>query len=577
MHPTDRSLRSSRTGRLILLSALLGVLGAVAAQAFIAAISLVNRLFLGAIGGYSLPDGIHGDPHTTTHFGLWLVPISTTLGGLLVGVLVGLLAPEAEGHGTDAAVRAFHRLGGYVRRRIPVVKTIASALTIGSGGSAGREGPTAQIAAGIGSMLGTSLGLPVRERRLLLLAGIAAGVSAAFKSPLGAALLSVEVLYSEMDFEVDALVYSVIAAAIAYGVNGFFAGWTPVFRIMPGLTLHRAQDLSWYAALGLLAGLLSPIVPAALYRTERFFKRLPVHRMLRPALGGLLVGLVALVLPQTLGSGYLWMQRAVDGSLAVPLLLALAFVKVGTLALTIGSGGSGGVFAPSLYVGCMLGSAFGLATTPWFSLAEQAPHVAAMSVVGMAALFAGCGRVPLATVLMVAEMTGGYGLLVPTMLAVTIAFVVSSSLARRLGIRDPLLFESQVPSRADSPVHQSSYVAAAMDILGTEGWKVEVPLDWPSIDRLLGLGTPLPVGGAGHLLLAARISEVAAGWHLAQLHIPAQVQAVSVVRAGSHVAVTPDLELVDGDVLLLIGRPTEARQLSDVVQWLTPPVRAEAP
>ncbi|MCB0359995.1 MAG: chloride channel protein, partial [Bdellovibrionales bacterium] len=235
--------KKSRESRLILFSVIIGFLGAFSAQLFLWMIGISSDFFLGTIAGYTPPlpasEGGTLVEHISSH-GYYFLPIATTLGGLLSGLLVFGLAPEAVGHGTDAAIRAFHRLGGSIRARVPVVKGIASAITIGSGGAAGREGPTAQIAAGISSILATALRLPIEERRVLMLAGMAAGISAIFKTPLGAAILVVEVLYSSTDFEVEALMYTIIAASVAYAVNGFFSGWTPIFEISPGLHFQNA-------------------------------------------------------------------------------------------------------------------------------------------------------------------------------------------------------------------------------------------------------------------------------------------------------------------------------------------------
>ncbi len=195
-----------------------------------------NLILLTGIAGYH-PPGLPEEGGVLREqvgpYGLWLIPLATTLGGLVSGVLVYWLAPEAEGHGTDTAVKAFHFAGGRLRYRIPLLKMIASAITIGSCGAAGREGPIALISAGVGSAHADLGRRTEEERRVLVLVGMAAGLSAIFRSPLGAAVFAIEVLYRDMEFEVRALLYALLAAVAAYTVNGPFVGWEPLFRV-PG-------------------------------------------------------------------------------------------------------------------------------------------------------------------------------------------------------------------------------------------------------------------------------------------------------------------------------------------------------
>ncbi|MEJ2236657.1 MAG: chloride channel protein [Syntrophobacterales bacterium] len=341
--------------------------------------------------------------------------MATTLGGLISGFMVYALAPEAEGHGTDTAVKAFHHLGGRIRARVPFVKMLASAITIGSGGAAGREGPTALISAGIGSVYASLERRSDEERRLLTLIGMAAGLSAIFRSPVGTAMFAIEVLYSDMEFDGGALLYTLLGSVVAYAVNGLFVGWQPLFQVPAGLALPHFFDYSWYIVLGAAAGLVATLIPTVFYRIRDGFAALPIPPHFKPALGGLGIGLLAMGLPQVLGGGYGWIQEAIDGRLSLILLLVLIFAKLLAFSLTVSSGGSGGVFAPSLYVGAMLGG-----------LLAQLFHQpsAAFVIVGMAAVFAGAARVPLASMLMVTEMTGGYHLLPPAALAVILSPVV---------------------------------------------------------------------------------------------------------------------------------------------------------
>lgn len=415
-------------------------------------------LFIGTIAGYH-PPGLPSEGgvlrETLGYYGLWIIPIVTTLGGLIVGLIVDGYAPEAEGHGTDAVVRAFHRSDGVIRARVPPIKLLASAITIGSGGSAGREGPIALVAAGVGSWYATITKREGRDRRLLMLAGMAAGLSAIFRSPIGTALMAIEVLYADMEFEAGALLYALLASIVAYALNGFFDGWAPLFQL-PGPIgrLPTALDYGWYVALGVLAGIAATIVPVIFYRIRDLFRVSRIPPVLRPAVGGLAVGLMGMVIPQVLGGGYGWMQLAINGQLALGTMLLLVLAKWVATSLTVASGGSGGVFAPSLYVGAMLGGA-------WAALVGEPP--APFIIVGMAAVFSGAAHVPIATLMMVTEMTGGYTLLVPAALAVVISYLVQRRLSEHLRYRS--LYEAQVASRAESPAYHSHHLEIAMRIL----------------------------------------------------------------------------------------------------------------
>lgn len=442
--------------RLLLESAILGVIGALAAQLFMAMLRLCNFLFLYEIGGYRPPGAEPGSSlaqHIGPH-GLWLIPVVTTLGGLLSGFLVYRFAPEAEGHGTDTAVNAFHREEGNIRPRVAPLKMIASAITIGSGGSAGREGPIALITATLGSWYARLAHRSEAQRRLLLLAGMAGGLAAIFRSPMGTGVFAIEVLYGNMEFEVGALLYTMCSSAVAYAINGLFVGYQPLFHFAASAT-PTLMDNAWYAALGVLAGVVATFLPVVFYRTRDLFRAIPVPLWIKPAIGALAVGLIAMRLPQVLQGGYGWMQLAIDGKLALGLMLTLVIAKTIAFAFTVSSGGSGGVFAPSLFVGAMLGGAF--------ALAIHRPS-AIFVVVGMAAVFGAAARVPVATMLMVTEMAGGFQLLLPAGLAVMIAYLLQGRLSVRLRYRS--IYEGQVPTRESSPAHYMEHIHVALRLLG---------------------------------------------------------------------------------------------------------------
>ena len=387
-----------------------------------------------------------------------LIPIVAVVGGLVASALIYTFAPEAEGHGTDEAIAAFHQRNGVIRKRVPVVKAIASAFTIGSGGSGGREGPTAQIAAGFGSFIGGILKLPVRDRRIAVAVGIGAGIGAIFKSPFGGAILAGEILYSGGDFEVEALLPGFIASPVGYVIFASFAGYTPIFGGSLSYTFTQPINLVFYAVLGLSCGLVGRAHTFVFYRVKGLFSSLTIPKYFRPAIGMALAGAIGIFFPEVMGLGYGFLQYLIDGKLslvstnyfALPILAVLLLIvvfKIFATALTVGSGGSAGVFAPSLVIGGFVGAAF------WVVLNSLVPGMipvpAPLVIVGMVALFAGVGRVPIAVILMVSEMTGTLSLLVPSMVAVVISYFVTGS--------KYTIYKSQVPRRSDSPAHRGEY------------------------------------------------------------------------------------------------------------------------
>ena len=490
--------------RLLFYSAFIGIAGGLGAQVFVWILNFTERLLLVGIAGYQPPEPGSLNPQPIVgSWGLWLIPLVTTLGGLLSGILVYTFAPEAEGHGTDAAVEAFHFKGGRVRPIVPLIKVFASAITIGSGGAAGREGPTAQISVGVGSMLADLLRLPDEERRVLVLAGMAAGLAAIFRSPLGMAIFSVEILYSGMAFETEALIYTVVASVVAYAVNGLFVGWSPIF-LFPQ-TVHFTQPIALvgYAILGVVAGIVGAIEAPIFYGIRDLFRALKIPNHVKPAIGGLLMGLLALVVPETISTGYGWVQKAMTGDYIGWSLIFLALAKILAMSLTISSGGSGGVFGPNVYIGGMVGAWVAFVADHFIPGAGF--NTAAFAVVGMAAVFAGTARVPIATLIMVAEMTGGYGLIVPSMLATTIAFVVERTVSS--GFKYPRLYEAQVELRSDSPTHLETMLRATFAVL-ERGPLVDLRnVTLPHLASLLRHGTPVPIHGGQGILMTVNLPD----------------------------------------------------------------------
>lgn len=433
----------------LFLSTAIGIVAGLGAVAFYLGIQLATDLFLGRIVGYLPPAPVgEGSPQIVPMARPWLLPVVTTLGGLISGIIVFSLAPEAEGHGTDAAIEAIHHKRGRIRARIPPIKLIASAITIGSGGSAGREGPAAQISAGFGSLMSQWLGLDVQDRRIAVAAGIGAGIGAIFRAPLGGAILAAEILYIH-DLEVEALIPSLMASIVGYSVFGFFYGYSPIFGSQAQLGFEHPFQLIYYALLGIASGLYGILYAKSFYGLTDVFHRLKLPRMIKPALGGLLVGLMGLVIPEALHMGYGWVQIGMSQELlGLPLwvILLLPFAKILATSLSIGSGGSGGIFGPGMVIGGMLGAAFwrlGYGILPGMP-AQPAPFV----IIGMMATFGGIAHAPLAVMLMVAEMTGNLSLLAPAMVAVAISTAL---------VGDNTIYRSQLPDRASSPAHRVQF------------------------------------------------------------------------------------------------------------------------
>jgi len=553
-------MRLQRNTRLITLSAILGVVGALGAQLFIWLLNMAELKILTFISGYKFITV--SQSHTMlavppTHW-YWLVPVATTLGGLISGVLVYGLAPEAEGHGTDAAVKGYHRTAGRIRYRIPIIKTIASAVTIGSGGAAGREGPTAQIAAGVGSMIGGILKLPDEERRVLLLVGMAAGLSAIFKSPLGTAIFAVEILYSTMAFEGRYLTFTLVASAVAYAVTGLFDGWSPLFILPHDVSFGAPVDLVWFVVLAALAGALGALLPTIFYRTRDKFHELPIPNMLKPALGGLGVGLLGILAPPLLGGGYGYVQLALQGGtgIAIWMLLLLMVGKIIALSLTVASGGSGGVFAPSLYVGAMLGAAFAMLL---HTIHVTGIPTTALAVVGMAALFAGAARVPIASLVMVAEMTGGYHLIMPTMLAVAVSYVVQVALTRNA--KYPTLYEAQETIPAASPANTEMFSEIITDFLQQNRMQLDGVTINHHLTMALAEGEGIPLGNGHQQLYRVKLNSgtAAAGQQVRQMAC-ADMIIVGVLRGEKEIVPGADTILQVGDELLIAATPESFEQ-----------------
>jgi H+/Cl- antiporter ClcA len=436
--------------RWLVLGSAIGLIAGAGAVVFYSLLVACTHLFLTDLVGFQVPTpiGEGGLPGSTTMARPWALPLVVGLGGLLSSLLVFGLAPETEGHGTDAAIKAVNENPRGLRARAPLVKIVSSALTIGSGGSGGREGPTAQISAGFGSLVSRLLNLSPADARIAVAAGIGSGIGAIFKAPLGGAVLATEILYRD-DMEPEALLPALIASVVSYAVFGAVEGFTPMFGYGGGYHFHDPRELVWFALIGVLAGLTGLLYAKGFYGIADGWKRLPTPRVLKPAIGAVMVGLIGIALPEVLGTGYGWVQEsfARQQLLQLPLLIviALPFARIVATGFSIGSGGSGGIFGPGMVIGAFMGAAV------WRLLEPIAPAVpsspAPFVIIGMMACFGSIARAPLAIMLMVAEMTGSLQLLAPAMLAVGIATLI----VRR---SDSTIYRSQSRTRLDSPAHR---------------------------------------------------------------------------------------------------------------------------
>ncbi|MCT7661525.1 chloride channel protein [Mycobacterium deserti] len=423
--------RSGYLRKWLILGISIGVIAGLGAVLFYLALDYAGRFLLGFLGGYDIPEpvGDGGDPGSAGFDRPWAIPLVTFGGALVSAWLVAKFAPEAEGHGTDSAIEAVHTDPRAIRGRAIVVKTITSALTIGSGGSGGREGPAAQISAGFGSLLTRRLDLSDEDGRIAVSLGIGSGIGAIFGAPLGGAVLAASIVYRR-DFDYKALIPGFITSATAYAVLGSILGFEPLFGFVAGdYRFDHPLDLGWFVVLGVVAAGVGYLYARIFYGTVALTERLPGGKVLKPALGGLAVGLLALAIPQVLASGYGWAQKATvtDSLLAIPLwiVLILPLAKIVATSLSIGTGGSGGIFGPGIVIGGFVGAAI-------WRLGDlvDAPGIpagpAVFVVVGMMACFGSVAHAPLAVMIMVAEMTGSFSVIPCAMVAVGIAYLLIS-------------------------------------------------------------------------------------------------------------------------------------------------------
>ncbi|MBU0985984.1 MAG: chloride channel protein [Proteobacteria bacterium] len=445
----------AHAGKWTIYFVLIGIIAGLGSVVFHYLCQVGSHYCMDLIAGYRPPSsaGEHDlFALSDTPFNRYILLILPALGGILSGWLVYTYAPEAEGHGTDAAIDAYHRKGGYIRGRVPLVKIVASALTLTSGGSGGREGPIAQIGAGFGSFLATSLKLSDRERRIMMAAGIGAGVGSIFRAPLAGALFAAEVLYRDPEFESEVIIPAGISSVVAYCLFCLVFGWGSLFE-SPYFHFRNPVELGPYVILAFVLVGTGILYVKSFYGVVNLFKSINIPSYLKPGLGGLCTGIIGFFLPQTLAFGYGYAQKALDNELTIPFLLCLAIGKIFTTSFSIGSGGSGGVFGPSIVIGGAMGGVVGKMFN--LLLPGVVTEPGAFVVVGMAGFFTAVSNTPISTIIFVSEMTNSYHLLLPSLLVCSVSY---------LSARRWTIYDRQVKNKIDSPAHAGDFF---VDILQT--------------------------------------------------------------------------------------------------------------
>jgi CIC family chloride channel protein len=484
--------------RVLFIAIVVGIVSGFGSLLFFEGLKLGSEFFMGYLLNYQMP--LEGQsPALISQWSapgnmFLLLPIICT-GALLSGLLITYLAPEAEGHGTDAAIKAFHT-DGKIRRRVPFLKAITAILTISTGGSAGREGPAAQISAGFGSMVADYFHLSPRERRLALTTGIGAGIGTIFKAPLGGAVLAAEILYIR-DFESEAIIPSFLASIIGYSIFGLFEGFDPIFALLP--VSWNIWQLPFFLVLGIFCALIGLLYIAVFYGTRdvfaRFFKERNLPRYLKPVSGAFILGVIVIGLSfistdaqmlglAGLGTGYGFVQLSLYTMVPLVVLLCLPFMKILTTSLTLGSGGSGGVFAPGLTIGAATGGAVGLVFHLLFPEIIPLESIPVFCIVGMIALFGSIANAPIAVLIMVVEMMGNFSLLVPAMAGVGIAYMITAGRT---------IYREQVATKAQSGAHKHEYGKRVLE-------QIKVREAMIAKDQVIFLGPDDPVQRAHTLI-----------------------------------------------------------------------------
>ncbi len=398
-----------------MLGILVGIVGGLGAFVFIETIKILNYLFFQVI----LPNMsvyLNG-----VNISVILIP---AIGGAIIGPIVYKIAPETKGHGIPEVIEAIRIGRGRIRKRVAFIKIIASSITIGSGGSAGREGAIGQIGASFGSLVGDLIKVGARERKLLVVSGLVAGISATFNAPLGGAIFGLEVLYGGIT--IPSAIAVILASVIGAAVIELIYGPNPAYKAPTTLRFTNPIEIIFYFLLGIIMGFISVSWVKLFYLIEDGYDKMRVPPYLKPAIGGFATGLIAVYFIDygLLGVGYEAVDLVLAGGItSIGFLVLLGFLKMLATANTVGSGGSGGIFAPSLFIGAMFGGAFGLIFHSIAPTIVKEPFT--YSLAGMAALFAGAAHTPLSMVIMIPELSHDYALMIPMMASTSMSYIIS--------------------------------------------------------------------------------------------------------------------------------------------------------
>ncbi|MGC8538231.1 MAG: chloride channel protein [Candidatus Micrarchaeia archaeon] len=427
----------------LVLGVIIGVFAGVASILFYYATEASEYFFMHYVMGYNRPLPLGEGGGLSYAFAIlrpYLIPVAIVLGALASAWLVYRFAPETEGHGTDAVIKSYHE-GKPIRARASIIKFVSASLLIGSGGSAGREGPIAQISASAISNIFKCVKLSKRDRQIILVVSIGAAIGSIFKSPFGGALFGAEVLYKR-DIEGDVIFPAFVASTVGFIVYGAFVNYLPMFGInvlsaYAQTVIYTPLAILGFVLLGVVSGVFAKVYVKIFYLIHKKIGELKMSRYFKPALGAVGTAAIALLFPEVMGVGYGWVQLIISGRLAtlpdllgLPALLfvlALVFAKILATSFSIGSGGSGGVYAPGIFIGASVGLftflLLNLVNPQAFSAAILAPFV----IVGMLSLFGAASKAPIAVAIMVVEMTGSILVIPVAMVSIAIAYALSGS------------------------------------------------------------------------------------------------------------------------------------------------------
>ena len=402
---------------MIIIAIIIGVIGGFGGIAIRGLIKIVSSISFGG------SNGLLQNIIDTPWYFIILIPM---IGGLLTGLLIYFFAPEAKGHGVPEVMQAILLKGGFIRARVAIIKALSAAITIGTGGSVGREGPIIQIGSSIGSTIGQFFRVPNKRLKTLVGCGAAAGIAAAFNAPIAGALFAVEIIL--MDFAVAQFSPIVISSVMATVISRMFEGDFAAF-LVPKYELASPYEIIFYFILGAVCGIVSFLFIKTLYYSEDVFdNRFNFPEYLKPVVGGLLLGIIALAFPQIMGVGYESINIALKGDMLWYIAFILIFIKIIATSITLGSGGSGGIFAPSLFMGAMLGYFFGSFVHSYFPNITAPAN--AYALVAMGGLVAGTTRAPITAIIIVFELTSDYRIILPLMITCIISMIISSKLSR---------------------------------------------------------------------------------------------------------------------------------------------------